>query len=591
MLRCEAAFQALFKLEREFRKGLTDEIEVLGNLSFKSLGPPEPNEKSWFDNCDWIHFQMQWDLKMNEKSHLLDREFLAVGLEINPFRRSCFTKGEAMVDMTLLKTIFKRKEESLLKTLEIRSFETESVLPIRMVGQDGGRAYEVLLADLEAQLVLSDNINRLDSSDDLQSQFIQPRDSLFTAANNEAVEMETLEAPRKGDLVIVGGIVLNNTRLIVLDRQGKYANLPVTVRGADHSANEAGLLLVPAAREGQITVAQASKTKPILILSSSPHLGMEVIAPSIATVSQVAELATKTFGEAGTLPAADYVLQGDVQGLFGIPGLSGELLSIQSSSPQDPIQEKVKPYLSNSADGYIATLFPSLNSDIIQKLPIDNVEFTYSNKLDDFHNPEGLSMNADITFSGPLSPVNELLQFIYSGNDNNTPPTKLRVEARLSPERNWREPLKLNNFALRGSIDQSLWLGDILRFRKVGVEVSAIGISSLEDDKTNWKLGYELFGELEICKIQQVGLPMTVKYWMRKIGDTYSLSMALSSQEWTPVFGIENLDVGHWHGVQYRDEANESKDHRSRVPRFDRCEQFGRVSCTRCQCNDEAWRW
>ncbi|RBQ70005.1 hypothetical protein FVER14953_12408 [Fusarium verticillioides] len=270
---------------------------------------------------------------------------------------------------------------------------------------------------------------------------------------------------------------------------------------------------------------------------------MEVIEPSIATVSQVAELATQTFGEAGTLAAEDCVLQADVQNLFGIPGLSGELLSIQSSNPQDPIQEKVKPYLSGSADGYIKTLFPSLNSDIVQRLPIDNVEFTYSNKLDDFHNPEGLSLSADITFTGPLSPVNELLQFVYSGNEKNTPPTKLRVKARLSSERDWRAPLELNNFALRGSVDQSLWLGDMIRFRKVGVEVSVISISSLDHDKTTWKLGYGLFGELEICKPSKNGLPLTVKYWMRKIGDTYSLSMALSSPEWISVFGIENLDI------------------------------------------------
>ncbi|RBA15548.1 hypothetical protein FPRO05_12622 [Fusarium proliferatum] len=547
MLRYEAAFQRLFKLERDFRK----QAEVVGQLRFKSFEPPEQNEKSWFDNCDWIHFEIQWNLEMKEKSHLLDKDLLAMGLRINPFNRSCFTKGEAMVDIALLKTIFNRKAEGVLRAMKNERLGAESVLTISMGKQDDGRAFEVLLADLETQLVLSGNINRLDSPDDLQSQFTQPRDSLFTAVNNEAVEMKTLEAPGKGDMIVVGGIPLTNTRLIVLDHQGKYANLPVTVRGIDSFANEAGLLLVPAAREGQITVAQASKTKPILILSSSPRLGMEVIAPSIATVSQVAELATKTFREAGALPAADYVLQGDVQGLFGITGLSGELLSIQGSGPQDPIQEKVKPYLSSSADGYIATLFPSLNSDIIQKLPIDNVEFTYSNKLDDFHNPEGLSLNADITFTGPLSPVKELLQFIYSGNEDNTPPTKLRVQARLSPERNWREPLELNNFALRGSVDQSLRLGDIIRFRKVGVEVSVISISSFDNDKnkTTWKLGYGLCGELEISKIQKTGLPLTVKYWMRKIGDTYSLSMALSSHEWTSVFGIENLDVT---GVEFQ---------------------------------------
>jgi hypothetical protein len=545
MLRCEAAFQALFKLEREFRKGLTNQIEVLGVLRFESFDPPEPIEKSWFDKCDWIHFKMQWELEMKGKSHLLDRDFLAVALTINPFKRSCFTKGEAMVDMALLKTIFNRKEEGLLRTMSIQTLEAGSGLPIRIGKQDDGRADEVLLTDLETQLVLSDNINRLDSTEGLQSRFIQHRDSLFTADNAELVEMRIFENPRRGDTVVVGGIPLQNTRLIVPNDQGKYANLPVTVRGANYSANETGLLLVPAAREGQITVVQASKTKPILILSSSPRLDMEVIEPSIATVSQVAELATQIFGEVGTLPAEDCVLQADVQNLFGIPGLSGELLSIQSSNPQDPIQEKVKPYLSGSADGYIATLFPSLNSDIIQRLPMDNVEFTYSNKLDDFHNPEGLSLSADITFTGPLSPVNELLQFVYSGNKKNTPPTKLRVKARLSPERDWRAPIELNNFALRGSVDQSLWLGDMIRFRKVGVEVSVISISSLDHDETTWKLGYGLFGELEICKPSKNGLPLTVKYWMRKIGDTYSLSMALSSQEWTSLFGIENLDVGH----------------------------------------------
>jgi hypothetical protein len=544
MLRYETAFQMLFKLEREFRKRFTEKFEVHGELRFKSFPPLLQNEKVWFHKCAWIHFQVQWELEMKEKSHLLDRDLEVLALEINPFERSCFTKGEAMVDIALLKTIYNRKVESLPKRLNIKTLEAQPALPIRMGQQADGSVYEVPLTDVETQLVLSDNINRLDSPDGLQSQFIYSRDSLFTATNAGTVEMKILEAPRKGDMVVVGGIPLNNIRLIVLDHQGKYASLPVTVRSVDPPSNEAGILLVSATRKEQIIVAQTSKTTPILLLSSSPRTGMEIIGPPVATVSDMAELATQTFGEAGTLPAADYVLQGDVQDLFGIPGLSGELLSIQSSNPQGPIQEKVKPNLSGLVDGFIASLFPSLNSDIIQRLPIDNVEFAYSNKLDDFYNPEGLSLSADITFTGPLDPINELLQFVYSGNGENTPPTKLRVEARLSSERDWAAPLELNNFALRGSVDQSLWLGDIIRFRKVGVEVSVISISSLGHDKTAWKLGYGLFGELEIHKIPRTYLPLRVNYWMRKIGDTYGLRMALSSEEWTSVFGIKNLDVG-----------------------------------------------
>ncbi|KAF4946019.1 hypothetical protein FGADI_11523 [Fusarium gaditjirri] len=543
MLRHEVAFQMLFKLEREFRKNVPTSTEVLGELSFKSSKPPLPDQKSWFDKCAWIHFQLQWQLEMTEKSHLLDRDLLAVALEINPFSRCCFTKGEAMVDIALLKTIYRRKVEALPKGLKIKDLKPQPVLPIYMGQQVDENVYEVSLTNFETQLVLSDSINRLDSPDGLQSQFVQSRDSLFTATNAEAVEMNILETPRRGDMIVVGGIPLKNIRLVILDHQDKYASLPVTVRGVDSPANEAGVLLVSAVREGQITVAQASKTTPILILPSSSHTDMEIIGPSIATVSDMAELATETFGEAGTLSASDCVLLGDFQGLFGIPGLKGELLRIQGSTPQDPIQEKVKPYLSGSVDGYIASLFPSLNSDIIQKLPIDNVEFTYSNKLDGFNNPEGLSLCADITFTGPLSPINELLQFVYSGNDKNTPPTKLRVEARLSSERDWAAPLELNNFALRGSVDQLLFLGDVIAFRKVGVEVSVISISSLGHDKSAWKLGYGLFGELEIHHIPGTGAPLTVNYWMRKIGDTYSLSMALSSKEWTSVFGINNLDI------------------------------------------------
>ncbi len=127
-------------------------------------------------------------------------------------------------------------------------------------------------------------------------------------------------------------------------------------------------------------------------------------------------------------------MRGDVRGLFGVPGLNGELLSFQSSDPDKPVKEVVKPdFGSFLMDRWQDCLY--IDSDMIQQLPIQNVQFSYSEEIDEFLNLAGSSPNADITFSGPLTPSTTFSRTFTPAMQENTPPSKLQVSARLSAER------------------------------------------------------------------------------------------------------------------------------------------------------------
>ncbi|KAF5529682.1 hypothetical protein FMEXI_13993 [Fusarium mexicanum] len=602
--RYEAAWQTLFHLERQYRVACQNNNDPTGELWFWSHSPTKDEEKNWFDHCPWIHFHLDWALIMDDKSHLLDLDNPCAVTELLPFERECFTKGEAIVDVALLQTVYERRVARVkglpkrgicntftndmvpkanlqpLGMLELLRMDSqggpendidlddvrnidELAEPLEMADQASGFIQEITLTEVESELTSADNINQLDSCEGFETHFTDFRNSLFEDSGVDVAQFETSvnsvemkvssstsQAPLKisgatqtEDRVTVGGILLHNVRLVACNDQGKFADLPVTVRAVDTPATEAGILLVQAVTDDQVSVVQTSSPPPILLLSSSPRADIEIVGSTLSTVSCVAELATQTFSEVGTSPVSRYTMKSDVYDLFGIPGLAGELVSNQNSDPEQPIKETVKPDLAGFTHGPIARLFPSISSDIIKKLPIENVQFVYSEALDEFHNAAGLSMTADITFTGPLRPINDLLKYVYSGNPKNIPPSRLQVEARLGAERDWSSPIIFNNFAFRGSVDPELWIGDMIMFRKVGVEVSVMSLSSSATNKKDWKLGYELFGELDIHEIPGTTLYVTMRYRMRKVGSMYALRMNLTSNEWRSVFGIKNLNI------------------------------------------------
>ncbi|KAK0625923.1 Alpha/Beta hydrolase protein [Immersiella caudata] len=251
------------------------------------------------------------------------------------------------------------------------------------------------------------------------------------------------------------------------------------------------------------------------MLPSSSRLGLQVHGPQHFTRSEVTEFASSAFTRAYTSTVSDYVLQGNITGLFGISGLTEKLYSLQSSDPDYPIKETVKPDFGGLVTGSISQLFPSIDSETIQNLPIKNIEFAYSEEVDAFFNPAGLSLNTVITFTGPLQPINDLLRPIYSGR-NDMAPTELKVSATLSAERDWSLPINVADFVIRGSVDQFLSLGEVINFRKVGVEVSAIEAQDIASENERWEMGYGLFGELDIRNISGAALPLSVRYYMRK---------------------------------------------------------------------------
>ena len=565
---------------------------------------------------------MAYEIWMHDHSYLLDWSAPVGQKWFYPFDRPVFTKGEAMVDMTLLNALYRQRVSELpgspgkdkdevvyandgfsaaeivnsdhlpdwTNDIHLSSTAGEvfgdvgglahngsgawssqvndflaSAIPVgsQVFGIEGGNVGKTIIHALEQNLILADNINPMD------------RDSLDGMVSNyTSVSSNTLSTPQPrgnniskakvdGGTVVVGGLALQHLALVVCGSDDdEITDFPVAIRSIDVPATEAGLLVAPAELK-------PSAPPPILLLSpSSPHADLAVLGTPLTKSSDVVRIATETFsgGLAQTSTLSGYVLKGQpVDDLFGIPGLRGEVYSYQSADPEAPVRETVKPDLGSllSDVGPIAFLFPDMSGDPVKRIPLEKIEFTYSEELDIFKNPAGLRLNADVAFTGPLEPVSDLLNFLFegSGDPRNKKPEKLHVSARLGPQRDWSRPLTDNlgtNFTLQGSVDTSVWLGEIFHFRKVGVEVTVVrqmatyraeekpdkAVSGGNTEPAKWDLGYGLFGELNIHGIPgTAGLSLTAQYHLKKFGDTYALQMALSSEAWTGIFGIEKLSV------------------------------------------------
>ncbi|PYH44093.1 uncharacterized protein BP01DRAFT_343380 [Aspergillus saccharolyticus JOP 1030-1] len=392
-----------------------------------------------------------------------------------------------------------------------------------------------------------------------------------------AMSRSTTAHTEINDALIIGGATVKNVSLVVgealssgdpatghegHDLYSDLKVLPVPVTGVQSGGGSllvapigktAGqsMLLLPADSDSAITFPQQSK--PIAL----PNVGKEIGA---------------TKGEVGAAPVDSYVLSGDIENFFGIKGLKAKLYSFKNEQTKDkdddkdkPVQEKIK---LEDMESPLAILFPEIEQSTIQKLPIKNLEFTYSNTEKDSLFPVGLRLEGDLEFKDGLQFVADGLKNVFGSDKGTTLPSKLRISALIAKERDWSKKPKIDGLVLQAYVDMSLPKWDFLEFKTAGIELSARReekkddkkddkkdgkkVDSTKDDKEGkkesgepddvseptslkvaaednksdkekdekdkkkeWKLGFGIFGKLNITKLPKSKGTLEARYWIR----------------------------------------------------------------------------
>ncbi|KAK5652995.1 hypothetical protein OQA88_9281 [Cercophora sp. LCS_1] len=557
MFRHEMAWMTLFKMEQDYRSmakpGDFDSRDVTGSLNYnEGFGSGKDLERwqQFSRHAPWLVRELSYSMSMDGKSQLLDNNAMGTIDSFFAFKRPFFTTGEAIVDIALLKGVYdermgqvgaKNEEETPEKKKVFNPKKGTNHLAVledlvppgvgKASVQDPSTAYPGPLSQLEQQLTSADNIGQLDSLDNLVLHCTGFRESLIpeptapVSATTAFSEMKvskrsapsrkiSVDTPKQYHVpehvtITIGGLPLRNISLVICNAQGQYVDLPVVLRTINTPATHTGLLLTPS----------TTTTPPILVLSaSSPHPDIQLVGSPLASPDHVVDLATQTSStEFQTSLVPSYILKGTVASVFGIPFLNGTLYAFHSSSSPLPTQEILQLDLLDSP-APLTKLLPFLPDSISENIPLKNIQFTYSPDVDDFLNPVGLCIEADLTFTGPLlRPVGESIEWLFRDHKDK-PPTGLHIAARLSRERDWSRLPEVGGFKMRGELGikgerMELWLGDVLNFRKLGVEITLSQGMRMNGDgvpKPSWEVGWGLFGELEIHGIPGMILPLEI---------------------------------------------------------------------------------
>ncbi|OJJ80050.1 uncharacterized protein ASPGLDRAFT_29331 [Aspergillus glaucus CBS 516.65] len=148
-----------------------------------------------------------------------------------------------------------------------------------------------------------------------------------------------------------------------------------------------------------------------------------------------------------------------------------------------PVDEKVK---LKDMDSPLSILFPEIENKAVEKLPIKNLAFTYSNKAKDSLFPAGLRLEGDLELKDGLQFMSDALKNMFGNEKAAELPKVLRVSAHLAEERDWSKKPKIGGMVLQASLgDMKLPKWDFLEFNTVGFELSVRkeGAEKKKDDK------------------------------------------------------------------------------------------------------------
>lgn len=125
----------------------------------------------------------------------------------------------------------------------------------------------------------------------------------------------------------------------------RFADMPVTVISIDRPPTDEAVLLMtpPTPKVDQRTTSAAlMSTAPLLIMASETPSDLKTEAPAVLKSVFAEKMAETVSLEVASAGAASYVVSGDVENLFKVPGLSGKLYKFQGDSADDVVKEKVR---------------------------------------------------------------------------------------------------------------------------------------------------------------------------------------------------------------------------------------------------------
>ncbi|KAF4160219.1 hypothetical protein CNMCM6069_009290 [Aspergillus lentulus] len=409
------------------------------------------------------------------------------------------------------------------------------------------------------------------------------------------------------DTLVVGGALVKNASYLTMNEQGSISEVPI---------RPLPLVTKPTTTGSALLMAPLNSSQPTLFLQhtqTGPLQFVSGVAADPVHLEEVAAEATEAKTPVAANPINDYVLSGDLENFWGVKGLKAKLYVYQGDGAT---REKVKlgkiplledgvgSTLSKLEDSPLGKLFPHIDLDAIKKLPIKNIEFTYSEEEDDFLYPRGLRLEGDVEVSGGhLQPVADMLARIYGEKHA---PAELHVSAHLSDERDWTKPPKITKLVIGAYLDGNLNVWDLLTFKSVGVEISAIQVEQMEsqaDDegsnnemkenesneennkkrreviavekrevenkrveedvtaanewenvdkgndakkqpKKTWKFGLSVLGTADILGLPKATKPLGTKFRMARDAQEDTLyNIILTADDWSNVYGIRNLNL------------------------------------------------
>ncbi|KOC15301.1 hypothetical protein AFLA70_838g000181, partial [Aspergillus flavus AF70] len=392
-----------------------------------------------------------------------------------------------------------------------------------------------------------------------------------------AVTSAYADSPESPEQLIVGGAEVQNVSLVMVDEHGTYNDLkvmPVPVSGAKSSGGS--LLVAPVGESKQIAA------QPMLLLPAKADSDLSFSDDSKALPMAELEKAMKeSKGKVGVAAVDSYVLSGEIENFFGVKGVTGKLYCFRSDEEEGskdeeekPIDEKVK---LQDMESPLGIFFPEIENKTIKTLPLKNLEFTFSNTKKETLLPDGLRLQGDLELTDGLQWVSDGLKDVFGSNKATELPSKIRVSALLAKERDWTKKPKIEGIVLQAFLhEMKLPAWDFLEFQTVGIELSARKEAAKKDieddpekeqkedtDKTKeeeedgkskeivakkdkpsnapttkddaaeekrkkeeegskeekkWKVGFGLFGKVNITKVPKSPVPLEARYWIR-MGD------------------------------------------------------------------------
>jgi hypothetical protein len=341
--------------------------------------------------------------------------------------------------------------------------------------------------------------------------------------------------------------------------------MPVPVGGATGSGGS--LLVAPVAEQGP--------TQPMLLLPTEGGSDISFPKGSEAiSLPELGKELKKSEEKVGVAAIDSYVLSGDIKNFFGIKGLKGKLYSFRSDEDkkskdgeQDkgdkkaekdatdekedsqqtaddpdkqaketkpkakdreevktgeepkkgeddkddkdkPVDEKV---LLKDMESPLATLFPEIENKTIQKLPLKNLEFVFSNTEKESLFPAGLRLQGDLELKDGLGFISDRLKDLFGSEKSTALPKKIRVTAHIGKERDWSKKPKIEGIVLQAALDDmKLPAWDFLEFQTVGIELSARkeAVKKDADKKNSFSDSYEPDSTLVTHWITRINPPL-----------------------------------------------------------------------------------